>query len=57
MVSHEESNGKKAVAVANKHVVVDSNSSVEEIHTLKHVPCDGKQEHDRVTKTKWRSQI
>jgi len=49
--------GKQAAAVANNHLRDDTNSSVEEINRLKHVPGDGKQEHNRVTKAKMRSQI
>jgi len=58
MTSCEQSDGKKAAAVANKHSREnDSDFSVEEIHTVKHVAGGGKQEHDRVTKAKRRSQI
>jgi len=38
IAAHEKCNGKKAAAVANKHLRDASDSLVEEIHMLKHVP-------------------
>jgi len=53
---HEESNGKAAAAVASKHSIDDSDSSVEEMQSLEHV-SGGKCDCHSATKAKHRSQI
>jgi len=52
----EESNGKAATAVASKHSIDDSNSSVKQLHTLEYV-SGGKCDCHSAKKAKFRSQI
>jgi len=57
VTSHGESNGKTAAVAATKCLRDDSNSSVEEIHTLEHVSGTSKCDCDSATKAKHRSQV